>query len=188
MIKELENSCFKQADGLVVSPCEFCKKPILPGETGCFMGLPEGIPCDKDGKAIGDGTLLMAKVVAAHLSCTEESFKTRKIMPMCGDYCFCNGGLYDDGTPCRNCNGIGIHDARPNNAWSDPLIGYKLGEGKPPALFALVNREGKVETWEDGDSWTRLGIYLTEQSAKESLDRLMKAEEGYRVVRYEPQE
>lgn len=176
MIEDLKYSMFKQVAGFVVSPCEFCQKTIPPGEAGCFVGISGTKPI---------------KVVAAHAFCAEEAFEARKCKPMrWGEGCWCNHGLYDNGDPCRNCSGLGSHDAMPYDCEKV----YKLGEAKPPVLFAIVNSEGKMTTWEDGDSWTHLDIFLTKKSADVTLELLLKGpidDRGgarkYRVVRYVPE-
>jgi len=169
MSEDLKYGMFKQVPGFIVSPCEFCKKPIPPGETGCFVGMSGTEPI---------------KIVAAHVSCAEEVFRAGKCEPMrWGDRCWCNQGLYDDGTPCRNCNGLGSHDAMPHNCEK----AYKLGEVEPPVLFAIVSSEGRMATWVDGDGWTRLDIYLTKKEADVALERSLEDARKYRVVRYVPE-
>jgi len=168
---------FKQVLGFVVSPCEFCQKPIPPGEIGCFVGMLGTEP---------------TKVVAAHASCAEEALKAGKCKLMrWGDRCWCDRGLYDNGDPCRNCDGLGSHDAMPYNGEK----AYQLGETRPPVLFAIVNSEGKMLTLVDGDDWTHLDIFLTKKDADETLEKMLKdpiSDDGedarkYRVVRYVPE-
>lgn len=178
-LEKMKEFRFTQRPNFIISPCGMCHLPIAVGEEGCFVGVGSN----------------PASVLATHMKCAEEAMRAGKCdYMMSGDGCFCDHGLGDDGEPCRQCDGMGSIDNHPGAEyiWKKD---YQVGAVKPPPIYMIVNTEGKVEEWIDGDSWTHLGVHLSRKEAEE-IERSMKAADPddkddptkYRMVKYVPEE